>query len=59
MVCFWRKATCLQPQMIPFLKCGRERERERCSSSSLKRSRSFSSEEKSVVVLSNMLYLVA
>ena len=38
----------------------REREREkesvRCSSSSLKRSRSFSSEEKSVVVLSKMLY---
>ena len=34
----------------------RERESVRCSSSSLKRSRSFSSEEKSVVVLSKMLY---
>ena len=46
--------------MIPFLKRGRVREREResvrCSSSSLKRSRSFSSEEKYVVVLSKMLY---
>ena len=34
----------------------REKESVRCSSSSLKRSRSFSSEEKSVVVLSKMLY---
>ena len=63
MVCFWRKATCAQPRtmndaVLKTWKREREREKEsvRCSSSSLKRSRSFSSEEKSVVVLSKMLY---
>ena len=52
--------TAANDSVLKMWKRAREREREResvrCSSSSLKRNRSFSSEEKSVVVLSKMLY---